>query len=332
MCLPNLFFEGSTRGCSPTAMNWAYGHTPLQVLLTQITHLTRNPERETPLPLTPFSSLLTIFPPLTISDRPRIIPRKTYTGRGGSFDGLPHPPVIKEAVMSLILSLSFLKLLKNKAFSMLAFPIMMIFSFIIVLAVASMAVAQTFGISPSYFKDKLVEIGKKCENINPRRIDPEIPEISEGKWMHFDGEGRQYISGECRNGNAEGVWVIWHDHGNKAVEASFREGEPEGVWKYWNYKGMKVRQEEYKDGLRYFKFNMWNKRNGNNLLSGGFKNDTRHEKWIYWNKDGSKQKEGTWNSGRKDGKWTFWSKDGSIEKEEVWKNGKRVSRKSGSGE
>lgn len=73
--------------------------------------------------------------------------------------------------------------------------------------------------------------------------------VYHGKYVEFYRNGKQFCSGQYRDGRREGKWTFLYPNGSVAKEGTYVDDKPTGKWVYTRSDGRKMREEVYKDGV-----------------------------------------------------------------------------------
>ena len=68
-------------------------------------------------------------------------------------------------------------------------------------------------------------------------------------------------------------------------------------------------------------------KDGTKEEEGKYRNGLKDGKWTQWHSNGQKSDEGTYKNGKKDGLWTEWHFTGSIYSEKTYRDGELIDEK-----
>jgi len=101
-----------------------------------------------------------------------------------------------------------------------------------------------------------------------------------GLWTKYHKNGNKYTEGEYYLGQKIDEWIEWYKDGRIKKIEIFRGGKPSTLKKYSYHSNKRVYR------ISEYKFNQW-----------GQENTTKHGSWIYYNENGSIQKEDIYENG-----------------------------------
>jgi len=128
-----------------------------------------------------------------------------------------------------------------------------------------------------------------------------------GIWTWWYENGQKQREGQCLDqGSCIGKWTYWHENGQKEKEGNFKENTAiDGYWTYWDKNGLKIKDVLYNNGMKSFCEISYYYENGNIKSKGAkayFKQGINSigsmketGKWIYFYKNGQKEKECHYN-------------------------------------
>jgi antitoxin component YwqK of YwqJK toxin-antitoxin module len=73
--------------------------------------------------------------------------------------------------------------------------------------------------------------------------------VFHGSFVEFYRNGKQFCSGQYRDGRRHGKWTFLRPDGSVAKEGEYVDDRPTGKWRYLRADGNVSREEMYKDGL-----------------------------------------------------------------------------------
>lgn len=191
--------------------------------------------------------------------------------------------------------------------------------------------AKLEGIAPgshdeSYWKKvlQLITIGmskSEVEGIIPNNGETQ-PSIAQGmgsvsekrrldnNWeatLYFDANGKVYAPPKLQKSvlsiwippapDFSGKWITYFVNGQKATEIDYKDGEYNGTYTSFYANGQKSYEQHYVNGVIQGPDQGWHE-NGQQSYTGQYVNDRQDGLWIWWNPDGTKQKEVLYKMGK----------------------------------
>jgi hypothetical protein len=94
-----------------------------------------------------------------------------------------------------------------------------------------------------------------------------------------------------------GKWTTYFVNGQKAAEIEYKDGEYNGTYTSFYANGKKAYEQHYVNGVGQGADRGWHD-NGQPSYTGQYLNDRQDGLWVWWNPDGTKQKEVTYKMGK----------------------------------
>ncbi len=122
---------------------------------------------------------------------------------------------------------------------------------------------------------------------------------------------------KMKNCVKDGKWTNWYMDGKVSSEQTYANGKSVGVWKSYYQDGQPADIIDFNAGkATYFH------KNGKLQSEGKITQEMRQEgHWVLFYEDGTKNAEGNYVNGIKDGTWTWYDIKGKKTDEQVFKNG-----------
>jgi hypothetical protein len=125
--------------------------------------------------------------------------------------------------------------------------------------------------------------------------------------LYFDADGKVYAAPKLQKSvlsiwvppapDFTGKWVTYFVNGQKATEIDYKDGEYNGTYSSFYANGNKSYEQHYVNGVVQGSDQGWHE-NGRQSYTGQYVNDRQDGLWIWWNPDGTKQKEVLYKMGK----------------------------------
>lgn len=125
--------------------------------------------------------------------------------------------------------------------------------------------------------------------------------------LYFDATGKIYAPAKLHKSvlsiwippapDFSGKWITYFVNGQKATEIDYKDGEYNGTYTSFYSNGRKSYEQHYANGVIQGPDQGWHE-NGQQSYAGQYVNDRQDGLWIWWNPDGTKQKEVLYKMGK----------------------------------
>lgn len=125
--------------------------------------------------------------------------------------------------------------------------------------------------------------------------------------LYFDANGKIYAPPKLHKSvlsiwippapDFTGKWITYFVNGQKSTEIDYKDGEYNGMYTSFYSNGQKSYEQHYVNGVIQGPDQGWHE-NGRQSYTGQYANDRQDGLWIWWNPDGTKQKELMYKMGK----------------------------------
>lgn len=185
--------------------------------------------------------------------------------------------------------------------------------------------------SLAYIKDRMSQIEKQASaeafrsKLENAEFAPEIPDsVEEGRYTIYYPDSSIHMEGMVKDGKPGGLWRIFYPNGNIRATVNYKAGEAQGealfyfndtastkraVVQFKDHEMVDVYREFYPNGARRAEIEydegdkhgeaLFYHQTGALKIEGYYKNDKKHRRWKYYDKNGELIEKERWRRGEK---------------------------------